>query len=153
MASRVLQRFYRSLQALNKCKNSGAGSSARYIEVTSVCSFHTSQLRNVKILNDPVEAVREIEDGAKILVGGFGLCGIPENLIQALLKTGVKDLVAVSNNAGVDNFGLGLLIQTRQVCVSEWCDWFSFSLQFKANISHSFNFFKYRCHMAGINFI
>ena len=73
---------------------------------------------------------------------GFGLCGIPENLIQALLKTGVKDLVAVSNNAGVDNFGLGLLIQTRQVWVYEWCDWYRSNLQLKANISHSFNFFK-----------
>ena len=48
---------------------------------------------------------------------GFGLCGIPENLINALLKTGVKDLVAVSNNAGVDNFGLGLLIESRQVWI------------------------------------
>ena len=57
------------------------------------------------------------------LVGrvGFGLCGIPENLINALLETGVKDLVAVSNNAGVDNFGLGLLIQSRQVRMLATC--------------------------------
>ena len=52
---------------------------------------------------------------------GFGLCGIPENLINALLETGVKDLVAVSNNAGVDNFGLGLLIQSRQVRMLAMC--------------------------------
>ncbi|KAI0224557.1 Succinyl-CoA:3-ketoacid coenzyme A transferase 1, mitochondrial [Lamellibrachia satsuma] len=74
-----------------------------------------SRRRNVKIVDDPVEAVKDIEDGAKILVGGFGLCGIPENLIKALLKTGVKNLTAVSNNAGVDDFGLGLLIQSRQI--------------------------------------
>jgi len=61
------------------------------------------------------KAVADIPDGSKLLVGGFGLCGIPENLINSLLKTGVKELTAVSNNAGVDDFGLGLLLQQRQV--------------------------------------
>ncbi|XP_045295208.1 succinyl-CoA:3-ketoacid coenzyme A transferase 1, mitochondrial [Leopardus geoffroyi] len=77
--------------------------------------FSTSTHRHTKFYTDPVEAVKDIPDGATILVGGFGLCGIPENLIGALLKTGVKGLTAVSNNAGVDNFGLGLLLQSKQI--------------------------------------
>ncbi|MGV3525841.1 MAG: CoA transferase subunit A [Candidatus Sericytochromatia bacterium] len=56
-----------------------------------------------------------LRDGMTLLVGGFGLCGIPENLILALRDSGVKDLTVVSNNAGVDDFGLGLLLQTRQI--------------------------------------
>ncbi|PKL77081.1 MAG: succinyl-CoA--3-ketoacid-CoA transferase [Candidatus Melainabacteria bacterium HGW-Melainabacteria-1] len=56
-----------------------------------------------------------IRDGMTLLVGGFGLCGIPENLILALRESGAKDLTVVSNNAGVDDFGLGLLLQTRQI--------------------------------------
>ena len=59
--------------------------------------------------------MKDIPSGSTICVGGFGLCGIPENLIAALVKTGVKDLTAVSNNAGVDDFGLGLLLQTKQI--------------------------------------
>lgn len=54
-------------------------------------------------------------DGMTIMAGGFGLCGIPENLIAALERTGVKDITVISNNAGVDDFGLGLLLQTRQI--------------------------------------
>ena len=60
-------------------------------------------------------AVAKIQDGATILLGGFGLCGIPENLIAALQRRGSKDLTLVSNNAGIDNFGIGLLLQTKQV--------------------------------------
>src|SRR5271170_7830421 len=60
-------------------------------------------------------AIAKIEDGATILLGGFGLCGIPENLIAALRRKGSKNLTLVSNNAGVDDFGIGLLLQTRQV--------------------------------------
>ncbi len=56
-----------------------------------------------------------VRDGMTIMSGGFGLCGIPENLILALRDTGVKDLTVISNNAGVDDFGLGLLLQTRQI--------------------------------------
>ncbi|HXZ11268.1 MAG TPA: CoA transferase subunit A [Candidatus Sulfotelmatobacter sp.] len=60
-------------------------------------------------------AIARIQDGATILLGGFGLCGIPENLIDALRRKGSKNLTLVSNNAGVDDFGIGLLLQTRQV--------------------------------------
>ena len=61
------------------------------------------------------EAIKDIHDGAVIMLGGFGLCGIPENTINALVKKGVKELTCISNNAGVDDFGLGLLLQTRQI--------------------------------------
>ena len=70
-----------------------------------------------KVVRDAREAIEQagIKDGATIVLGGFGLCGIPENLIVALRDSGVKDLVCVSNNAGVDDWGLGLLLQTRQI--------------------------------------
>ena len=61
------------------------------------------------------EAIRDIHDGATIMFGGFGLCGIPENCIAALQKKGIKNLTCISNNAGVDGFGLGLLLATRQI--------------------------------------
>jgi 3-oxoacid CoA-transferase subunit A len=60
-------------------------------------------------------AIEKLTDGATILMGGFGLCGIPENLIAAVRRKGTKDLIIVSNNAGVDDFGIGLLLQNRQV--------------------------------------
>jgi 3-oxoacid CoA-transferase subunit A len=60
-------------------------------------------------------AIENLQDGATILMGGFGLCGIAENLIAAVRRKGVKDLTIVSNNAGIDNFGIGLLLQNRQV--------------------------------------
>lgn len=60
-------------------------------------------------------AIENLRDGMTILMGGFGLCGIPENLIAAVRARGTKDLTVVSNNAGVDDFGIGLLLQTRQV--------------------------------------
>uniref|UniRef100_A0A8C9X2N2 Succinyl-CoA:3-ketoacid-coenzyme A transferase n=1 Tax=Sander lucioperca TaxID=283035 RepID=A0A8C9X2N2_SANLU len=82
---------------------------------TCGCYFSTSSHRSSQFFSDPIEAVRDIPSGATILVGGFGLCGIPENLINSLLKTGVTGLTAVSNNAGVDNFGLGLLLKTKQI--------------------------------------
>ena len=68
-----------------------------------------------KIVKDADEAIHDINDGATIMLGGFGLCGIPENSIAALRKKGCKDLVCISNNAGVDDFGLGLLLKTRQI--------------------------------------
>lgn len=61
------------------------------------------------------EAVRDIKDNVTIMLGGFGLCGIPENCIAALVKKGVKGLTCISNNAGVDDFGIGLMLKTRQV--------------------------------------
>jgi 3-oxoacid CoA-transferase subunit A len=68
-----------------------------------------------KRVRDADAAVSRIGDGATILLGGFGLCGIPENLIAALRRKGSKDLTLVSNNAGVDDFGIGLLLETKQV--------------------------------------
>ncbi|WP_226670225.1 CoA transferase subunit A [Metabacillus litoralis] len=61
------------------------------------------------------EAVQDVENGSTIMVGGFGLCGIPENLILALVETGVKDLTVISNNCGVDDWGLGLLLKNKQI--------------------------------------
>lgn len=68
-----------------------------------------------KVCASAAEAIRDIPDGATLMVGGFGLCGIPENLILALRDKGIKNLTVISNNAGVDDFGLGLLLQTRQI--------------------------------------
>ncbi|HKB78160.1 MAG TPA: CoA transferase subunit A, partial [Thermoanaerobaculia bacterium] len=68
-----------------------------------------------KVVASADEAVKDVRDGATLVVGGFGLCGIPENLIQALVRSGVRNLTCVSNNAGVDDWGLGLLLQSRQV--------------------------------------
>ncbi len=68
-----------------------------------------------KLFNNANEAIFDINDGATLALGGFGLCGIPENLISALRDKGIKNLTCISNNAGVDNFGIGLLLQTRQV--------------------------------------
>jgi 3-oxoacid CoA-transferase subunit A len=63
-----------------------------------------------KVVANADEAIRDLQDGATVMVGGFGLCGIPENLIRALVKKGVKNLTTISNNAGVDDFGLGILL-------------------------------------------
>ncbi len=68
-----------------------------------------------KVYKDAVSAIAGVKDNMTLLVGGFGLCGIPENSIIALRDSGVKGLTCVSNNAGVDDFGLGLLLQTRQI--------------------------------------
>ncbi|MBB5637539.1 3-oxoacid CoA-transferase subunit A [Pedobacter cryoconitis] len=68
-----------------------------------------------KRVADADEAIRDIIDGQTIMLGGFGLCGIPEKCIAALVKKGVKELTCISNNAGVDDFGIGLLLKTRQV--------------------------------------
>lgn len=68
-----------------------------------------------KVYANAEEAIHDIGDGAVIMLGGFGLCGIPENSIAALVKKGVKQLTCISNNAGVDDFGIGLMLKTRQV--------------------------------------
>jgi len=68
-----------------------------------------------KVYTNAAEAVADINDGAVIMLGGFGLCGIPENCITALVKQGSKNLTCISNNAGVDDFGIGLMLQQKQV--------------------------------------
>jgi 3-oxoacid CoA-transferase subunit A len=68
-----------------------------------------------KVVPSALDAVRDIPDGATLLVGGFGLCGIPENSIGALRERGTKGLVVVSNNCGVDDFGLGVLLRNKQI--------------------------------------
>jgi 3-oxoacid CoA-transferase subunit A len=68
-----------------------------------------------KVYLNALDAVKDIPDGSTLMLGGFGLCGIPENSIAALVKTGVKNLTCISNNAGVDDFGLGFLLKTRQI--------------------------------------
>jgi 3-oxoacid CoA-transferase subunit A len=72
-------------------------------------------MKNSKVMNSFVEAVSDIKDGSTIIVGGFGLSGIPEYSIQALKEQGTKDLTIVSNNCGVDDWGLGLLLANRQI--------------------------------------
>lgn len=68
-----------------------------------------------KVVANATAAIQDIKDGATIMLGGFGLCGIPENSIAALVSKGVTNLTCISNNAGVDDFGLGLLLKTRQI--------------------------------------
>lgn len=68
-----------------------------------------------KVVENADVAIEDISDGSVLMLGGFGLCGIPENCIAALLRKGVKDLTCISNNAGVDDFGIGLMLRTRQV--------------------------------------
>ncbi len=68
-----------------------------------------------RVVKNAEEAIKDVTDNMTILVGGFGLCGIPENSIAALVKKGTKGLTCISNNAGVDDFGLGLLLQTKQI--------------------------------------
>ena len=68
-----------------------------------------------KLSKSADDAIKDIADGQTIMLGGFGLCGIPENCISALVRKGIKNLTCISNNAGVDDFGIGLLLQTKQV--------------------------------------
>jgi 3-oxoacid CoA-transferase subunit A len=68
-----------------------------------------------KVVANSDEAIRDVFDGATIMIGGFGLCGIPENLIRALVRKGTKDLTTISNNVGVDGYGMGLLLAAGQI--------------------------------------
>ncbi|HYG39116.1 MAG TPA: CoA transferase subunit A [Cytophagales bacterium] len=68
-----------------------------------------------KVVKDAEEAIADIKDGSILMLGGFGLCGIPENCLKAILKKGIKELTCISNNAGVDDFGIGLLLKKKQV--------------------------------------
>ncbi|XP_063718860.1 succinyl-CoA:3-ketoacid coenzyme A transferase 1, mitochondrial-like [Symsagittifera roscoffensis] len=88
--------------------------------ICRICTLHTRNLtqkrsRSSKFCSSPLEAVKDVQDGSTCMFGGFGLCGIPENLINALRKSGVKNLTAVSNNCGVNDFGLGILLMNRQL--------------------------------------
>lgn len=88
-----------------QCFNIGRVSGLRYNSITN----------KSKIYNNVDEALTDVNDGSKLLVGGFGLCGIPENLIAGLNRKHVKELTVVSNNAGVDDFGLGILLKNKQI--------------------------------------
>lgn len=68
-----------------------------------------------KVVSNAKEAIRDIKDGAILMLGGFGLCGIPENSIQALVEKKISQLTCISNNAGVDGFGIGLMLAQKQV--------------------------------------
>lgn len=69
----------------------------------------------IKKVNSVTEALTGLQDGMTLMLGGFGLCGIPENSIAEMVKMGIKDITCISNNAGVDDFGLGLLLQNKQI--------------------------------------
>jgi len=68
-----------------------------------------------KVVRDALEAIKDVQDGASIMIGGFGLCGVPEDLINATREKGVRNLTIISNNAGVDGLGVGLLLESRQI--------------------------------------
>jgi 3-oxoacid CoA-transferase subunit A len=80
-----------------------------------IIDHHYCLLYMNKIVENADEAIRDIRDGSVLMLGGFGLCGIPELCIAALVRKGIRDLTCISNNAGVDDFGLGLLLQTKQI--------------------------------------
>lgn len=82
-----------------------------------LCSTSRSKTTKAsgKVYASADEVVADIKDGSRILFGGFGLCGIPEKMIDAIKRKGIKDITAISNNGGVDNYGLGLLLQTKQL--------------------------------------
>ncbi|KHN78266.1 putative succinyl-CoA:3-ketoacid coenzyme A transferase, mitochondrial, partial [Toxocara canis] len=79
------------------------------------CSFSTSSKLQVKICETAIDAVKDIPHKAKLLVGGYGICGVPEKLLEALAERGVRNLTVISNNAGIDSYGLGPLIKKKQV--------------------------------------
>lgn len=94
------------------CKNVASRS---HFNQGCLCLLSTSIQRDAKFCGTALEAIKDVSPGSKLLVGGFGLCGIPENLIGALVEAKVDGLTVVSNNAGVDNFGLGLLLAQKQI--------------------------------------
>jgi 3-oxoacid CoA-transferase subunit A len=102
-------------------KHPGVGVPSFRLQPAHILAFPCGTLRFVqgadldKRIASADAAIAKLSDGATILMGGFGLCGIPENLIAAVRRRGTKDLTIVSNNAGVDDFGIGLLLQNRQV--------------------------------------
>ncbi|XP_063227759.1 succinyl-CoA:3-ketoacid coenzyme A transferase 1, mitochondrial [Bacillus rossius redtenbacheri] len=87
----------------------------KVVPVTFSKKSYSTKSRKSKVFSSASEAVQDIPDGAKLLVGGFGLCGIPENLIAAVEASGVKNLTCVSNNCGVEDFGLGILLKKHRI--------------------------------------
>lgn len=77
--------------------------------------FSVTLKKDVRFCDSPTDAIKDINDNSKLLIGGFGLCGVPENLINALVESKVQNLIVVSNNAGVEDFGIGLLLQRKQI--------------------------------------
>ena len=80
-----------------------------------ICKQNNPNIMINKVVQNAKTAIADIPDGAILMLGGFGLCGIPENSITALIESGVKNLTCISNNAGVDDFGIGLMLKTHQV--------------------------------------
>ncbi|XP_050596958.1 succinyl-CoA:3-ketoacid coenzyme A transferase 1, mitochondrial [Bombus affinis] len=112
--------------------NTKSKNNYKYLKLSRICTVNFSTKANIpqleedepklrspvgdgKVFKSVDEAISDMPDGAKLLVGGFGLCGIPENLIAAVLKQGAKDLTVVSNNAGVEDFGLGILLKECRI--------------------------------------
>ncbi|KAG7299780.1 Succinyl-CoA:3-ketoacid coenzyme A transferase 1-mitochondrial [Plutella xylostella] len=96
-------------------KPSVSGRTGFHLNKIVSCASYSTRSKNNKVYDNINDAVSDIKDGSTLLVGGFGLCGIPENLIVAVNKKSVKNLTVVSNNAGIENFGLGVLLKSRQV--------------------------------------
>ncbi|KRZ23079.1 Succinyl-CoA:3-ketoacid coenzyme A transferase 1, mitochondrial [Trichinella pseudospiralis] len=97
-------------------------SSASQFEVRKNCFSCTTFLKKDKVYPNSLEAVKDIPSGATLLVGGFGICGTPAGLIKALVQTKVKDLTIISNNCGLENFGIGWLLTNRQAKTKNLCD-------------------------------
>ena len=106
------------MEKMNHFRNSSKDlfdSMLRRIVPSAAARRALSSASTTKVWPSASAAVADIPDGAAVHVGGFGLCGIPEHLIQALCDQGASELTVASNNAGVDDFGLGKLLQTRQI--------------------------------------
>lgn len=89
--------------------------SAAYRQFASARKIETPKPIEKKLFKNALEATKDLDDGASIMAGGFGLCGIPENLILATKLHGPKDLTIISNECGVSDFGLGILLKTKQI--------------------------------------
>ena len=86
-----------------------------------------------KIVLDAKDACKDIKSGSTIMLGGFGLCGIPENCIEALVNLKIKDLTCISNNAGIDEFGLGFLLKNNQISQNHQLPQYLSTLYLKKN--------------------
>jgi 3-oxoacid CoA-transferase subunit A len=114
-ARRVYPWIRQDMRAANFPLALGCGSNDDVLFLEPPGKTETGRKAMNKVVANADEAIKDIQDGAVLMVGGFGLCGIPENLIAALVRKGVKNLVTISNNAGIDDFGLGFLLKNRQI--------------------------------------